>query len=190
MPGLLVGCVGTGLFNPAVVAIALGSAAREHERPRRGHERRVPPGRDRGRRRRVRRDRARRRRRSARGSPTDYVDGLHYASIVGAALAAGRSDRLLTPLPRRTGLVQQAPGRRGGRRAGQVARPECRPASHREGPPRAGLQASGPRKLGPWPRSTGRSSKRSRRRSEIPSGKRAGGSRWRRSASTPILRCA
>ena len=55
MPSLLVGGLGTGLFNPAGAAVALGSVPPGAERPRRRRERHVPPGRDRGRRRALRR---------------------------------------------------------------------------------------------------------------------------------------
>ena len=59
LPGLLVAMIGTGLFNPAVSAVALGLGAAGAERPRRGRQRHVPPGRHRGRRRRARRARSR-----------------------------------------------------------------------------------------------------------------------------------
>jgi len=86
LPGLLVGCLGTGLFNPAVVAIALGSvpenvsglAAGTNDAFRQGgiavgvalFGAIVPAGAALG-----------------HGSPADYIDGMHYAAIVGAALA-------------------------------------------------------------------------------------------------------
>jgi EmrB/QacA subfamily drug resistance transporter len=87
MPGLLVACLGTGLFNPAVVAIALGSvpenvsglAAGTNDAFRQGgiavgvavFGAIVPAGAALG-----------------HGSAASYVDGMHYAAIVGAVLAA------------------------------------------------------------------------------------------------------
>ena len=87
MPGLLVGCVGTGLFNPAVVAIALGSVSEEQSGLAAGTNDAfrqggiavgvavfgavVPAASALG-----------------GGSPTDYVSGMHTAAIIGAALAA------------------------------------------------------------------------------------------------------
>ena len=113
MPGLLVGCVGTGLFNPAVVAIALGSVSEEQSGLAAGTNDAfrqggiavgvavfgavVPAASALG-----------------GGSPTDYVSGMHTAAIIGAALAAGRSGRLRPPVPRRPRLVEQAPGRGSG----------------------------------------------------------------------------
>jgi EmrB/QacA subfamily drug resistance transporter len=86
MPGLLVGCLGTGLFNPAVVAIALGSlpenvsglAAGTNDAFRQGgiavgvavFGAIVPAGAALG-----------------HGSAADYIDGMHWAAIVGAAVA-------------------------------------------------------------------------------------------------------
>jgi EmrB/QacA subfamily drug resistance transporter len=88
MPGLLVGCLGTGLFNPAVVAIALGSvpenvsglAAGTNDAFRQGgiafgvalFGAIVPAGAALG-----------------HGSAADYISGMHNAAIVGAALALG-----------------------------------------------------------------------------------------------------
>jgi EmrB/QacA subfamily drug resistance transporter len=87
MPGLLVGCIGTGLFNPAVVAIALGSVSEEQSGLAAGTNDAfrqggiavgvavfgavVPAASALG-----------------GGSPTDYVSGMHTAAIIGAALAA------------------------------------------------------------------------------------------------------
>jgi EmrB/QacA subfamily drug resistance transporter len=87
MPGVLVGCLGTGLFNPAVVAIALGSvpetqsglAAGTNDAFRQGgiavgvalFGAIVPAGAALG-----------------NGSPADYVSGMHNAALVGAGLAA------------------------------------------------------------------------------------------------------
>jgi len=86
MPGLLVACLGTGLFNPAVVAIALGSvpesvsglAAGTNDAFRQGgiavgvavFGAIVPAGAALG-----------------HGSPSDYVSGMHSAAILGAAVA-------------------------------------------------------------------------------------------------------
>ncbi len=86
MPGLLVACLGTGLFNPAVVAIALGSvpenvsglAAGTNDAFRQGgiavgvavFGAIVPAGAALG-----------------HGSPASYINGMHYAAIVGAVLA-------------------------------------------------------------------------------------------------------
>ena len=86
MPGLLVGCLGTGLFNPALVAIALGSvpenvsglAAGTNDAFRQGgiavgvalFGAIVPAGAALG-----------------HGAPADYIDGMHNAMIVGAVLA-------------------------------------------------------------------------------------------------------
>jgi EmrB/QacA subfamily drug resistance transporter len=86
MPGLLVGCLGTGLFNPAVVAIALGSlpenvsglAAGTNDAFRQGgiavgvavFGAIVPAGAALG-----------------HGSAADYIGGMHWAAIVGAVLA-------------------------------------------------------------------------------------------------------
>jgi len=88
MPGLLVACLGTGLFNPAVVAIALGSvpenvsglAAGTNDAFRQGgiavgvavFGAIVPASAALG-----------------HGSAADYINGMHYAAIVGAALALG-----------------------------------------------------------------------------------------------------
>ena len=87
MPGLLVGCVGTGLFNPAVVSIALGSVSEEQSGLAAGANDAfrqggiavgvavfgavVPAASALG-----------------GGSPTEYVSGMHTAAIIGAALAA------------------------------------------------------------------------------------------------------
>src|SRR5436190_14784682 len=86
MPGLLLACLGTGLFNPAVVAIALGSvpenvsglAAGTNDAFRQGSiavgvalfGAIVPAGAALG-----------------HGSAADYIDGMHWAAILGAALA-------------------------------------------------------------------------------------------------------
>ncbi len=86
MPALLVACLGTGLFNPAVVAIALGSvpenvsglAAGTNDAFRQGgiavgvavFGAIVPAGAALG-----------------HGSAADYISGMHYAAIVGAVLA-------------------------------------------------------------------------------------------------------
>jgi EmrB/QacA subfamily drug resistance transporter len=86
MPGLLVACLGTGLFNPAVVAIALGSvpenvsglAAGTNDAFRQGgiavgtavFGAIVPAGAALG-----------------HGSAADYISGMHNAAIVGAVLA-------------------------------------------------------------------------------------------------------
>lgn len=86
MPGLLVACLGTGLFNPAVVAIALGSvpenvsglAAGTNDAFRQGgiavgvavFGAIVPAGAALG-----------------HGSAASYINGMHYAAIVGAVLA-------------------------------------------------------------------------------------------------------
>jgi EmrB/QacA subfamily drug resistance transporter len=86
MPGLLVACFGTGLLNPAVVAIALGSvpenvsglAAGTNDAFRQGgiavgvavFGAIVPAGAALG-----------------QGSPSDYVAGMHSAAILGAAVA-------------------------------------------------------------------------------------------------------
>ena len=86
MPALLLACVGTGLLNPAIVAIALGSvpesvsglAAGTNDAFRQGgiavgvavFGAIVPSGAALG-----------------HGSPSDYVSGLHDAAIVGAAVA-------------------------------------------------------------------------------------------------------
>jgi hypothetical protein len=86
MPGLLVACLGTGLLNPAVVAIALGSvpesvsglAAGTNDAFRQGgiavgvavFGAIVPAGAALG-----------------HGSPSDYVSGMHSAAILGAAVA-------------------------------------------------------------------------------------------------------
>jgi EmrB/QacA subfamily drug resistance transporter len=87
MPGLLVGCLGTGLFNPAVVAVALGSVDERHSGLASGTNDAfrqggialgvavfgaiVPAGAALG-----------------HGSAADYVTGMHHAAIVGATLAA------------------------------------------------------------------------------------------------------
>ncbi len=87
MPGLLVGCVGTGLFNPAVVAIALGSVSEEQSGLAAGTNDAfrqggiavgvavfgavIPAASALG-----------------GGSPADYVAGMHTAAIIGAVLAA------------------------------------------------------------------------------------------------------
>ena len=84
---MIVALIGTGLFNPAVSAVALGSVAAGAERPGRRRQRHVPPGRHRGRRRRARRADPGRRARSA-ATPSAYVDGMHDALWVGAALCA------------------------------------------------------------------------------------------------------
>ena len=55
LPGITVALIGTGLFNPSVSAVALSSVPGRPERPRRRHQRHVPPGRHRDRRRRPRR---------------------------------------------------------------------------------------------------------------------------------------
>ena len=81
LPGLLVACIGTGLFNPARDERRADLGPAGAERRRRGRERHVPPGRHRGRRRRPRRadpGRGRVRRRDARQS---YVDGMHDALL-------------------------------------------------------------------------------------------------------------
>jgi EmrB/QacA subfamily drug resistance transporter len=86
MPGLLVACLGTGLFNPSVVAIALGSVSEEQSGLASGTNDAfrqggiavgvavfgavVPAASALG-----------------GGSPTDYVTGMHHAAIVAAALA-------------------------------------------------------------------------------------------------------
>jgi EmrB/QacA subfamily drug resistance transporter len=86
MPGLLVACLGTGLFNPAVVAIALGSvpenvsglAAGTNDAFRQGgiavgtavFGAIVPASAALG-----------------HGSAADYISGMHNAAIVGAVLA-------------------------------------------------------------------------------------------------------
>ena len=87
MPGLLVGCLGTGLFNPSVVAVALGSvpetqsglAAGTNDAFRQGG---IAVG--------VAVFGAMISAASAlgQGSAADYVSGVHNAAIVGAALAA------------------------------------------------------------------------------------------------------
>ena len=99
LPGLLVAMVGTGMLNPAVAPGRAELGAAGAERPRRRRQRHVPPGRHRGRRRRPRRaDPAAPR--SAR--PQAYVDGLHDALWVGAALAArGRRRDRAADSPRR-----------------------------------------------------------------------------------------
>ena len=87
MPGLLIGCLGTGLFNPAVVAIALGSVSEEQSGLAAGTNDAfrqggiavgvavfgavVPAASALG-----------------GGSPADYVAGMHNAAIIGAVLAA------------------------------------------------------------------------------------------------------
>ena len=87
MPGLLMGCLGTGLFNPAVVAVALGSVDEHHSGLASGTNDAfrqggialgvavfgaiVPAGAALG-----------------HGSPAEYVTGMHHALIVGAVLAA------------------------------------------------------------------------------------------------------
>ena len=87
MPGLLVACLGTGLFNPAVVAIALGSVSEEQSGLAAGTNDAfrqggiavgvavfgavVPAASALG-----------------GGSPADYVAGMHNAAIIGAVLAA------------------------------------------------------------------------------------------------------
>jgi EmrB/QacA subfamily drug resistance transporter len=87
MPGLLMGCLGTGLFNPAVVAVALGSVDEHHSGLASGTNDAfrqggialgvavfgaiIPAGAAFG-----------------HGSAADYVTGLHHAAIVGAVLAA------------------------------------------------------------------------------------------------------
>lgn len=86
MPGLLVACLGTGLFNPAVVAIALGSgpenvsglAAGTNDAFRQGgiavgtavFGAIVPAGAALG-----------------HGSAASYISGMHHAAVVGAVLA-------------------------------------------------------------------------------------------------------
>jgi EmrB/QacA subfamily drug resistance transporter len=86
MPGLLVGCLGTGLFNPSVVAIALGSVSEEQSGLASGTNDAfrqggiavgvavfgavVPAASALG-----------------GGSPVDYVTGMHHAAIIAAALA-------------------------------------------------------------------------------------------------------
>jgi EmrB/QacA subfamily drug resistance transporter len=86
MPGLLLGCLGTGLFNPAVVAIALGSVSAEHSGLAAGTNDAfrqggiavgvavfgavVPAASALG-----------------GGSPADYVNGMHHAAIIAAAVA-------------------------------------------------------------------------------------------------------
>jgi EmrB/QacA subfamily drug resistance transporter len=86
MPGLLVGCVGTGLFNPSVVSIALGSvsedqsglAAGTNDAFRQGGIAMgvavfgavVPAASALG-----------------GGSPTDYVTGLHHSIYIATAIA-------------------------------------------------------------------------------------------------------
>jgi EmrB/QacA subfamily drug resistance transporter len=86
MPGLLVACLGTGLFNPAVVAIALGSvpenvsglAAGTNDAFRQGgiavgvavFGAIVPAGAALG-----------------HGSAASYIDGMHWAAALGAGLA-------------------------------------------------------------------------------------------------------
>jgi EmrB/QacA subfamily drug resistance transporter len=87
MPGLLVGCIGTGLFNPAVVAIALGSVSEQQSGLAAGTNDAfrqggiavgvavfgavIPAASALG-----------------GGSPADYVTGMHTAAIIGAVLAA------------------------------------------------------------------------------------------------------
>jgi EmrB/QacA subfamily drug resistance transporter len=86
MPGLLLGCLGTGLFNPAVVAIALGSVSEEQSGLAAGTNDAfrqggiavgvavfgavVPASSALG-----------------GGSPADYVTGMHHAAIIAAAVA-------------------------------------------------------------------------------------------------------
>jgi EmrB/QacA subfamily drug resistance transporter len=87
MPGYLVGCTGTGLFNPAVVAIALGSVSEDESGLASGTNDAfrqggiavgvavfgavVPAASALG-----------------GGSPAAYVSGMHHAALIGAALAA------------------------------------------------------------------------------------------------------
>jgi EmrB/QacA subfamily drug resistance transporter len=87
MPGLLMGCLGTGLFNPAVVAVALGSVDEHHSGLASGTNDAfrqggialgvavfgaiIPAGAAFG-----------------HGSAADYVTGMHHAAIVGAVVAA------------------------------------------------------------------------------------------------------
>jgi EmrB/QacA subfamily drug resistance transporter len=87
MPGLLVGCFGTGLFNPSIVAIALGSVSEEQSGLAAGTNDAfrqggiavgvavfgavVPAASALG-----------------GGPPADYVAGMHTAAIIGAVLAA------------------------------------------------------------------------------------------------------
>jgi EmrB/QacA subfamily drug resistance transporter len=86
MPGILLCCLGTGLFNPAVVAIALGSVSEEQSGLAAGTNDAfrqggiavgvavfgavVPAASALG-----------------GGSPTAYVDGMHHAAIIAAAVA-------------------------------------------------------------------------------------------------------
>src|SRR5262249_16286732 len=87
MPGILVACLGTGLFNPAVVAIALGSVSEEQSGLAAGTNDAfrqggiavgvaafaalVPAASALG-----------------GGSPGAYVNGMHHAAIIAATLAA------------------------------------------------------------------------------------------------------
>ena len=145
MPGLLVGCVGTGLFNPAVVAIALGSVSEEQSGLAAGTNDAFRQG-------------------GIAVGVAVFGAVVPAASALGGRLAdrlrrwdahrgdhrrrarGGRSGRLRPPVPRRTFLVGQAPGR--GRGSSRIAltgsqRRQVRNAGF-EGPPRAGLRASGP----------------------------------------------
>jgi EmrB/QacA subfamily drug resistance transporter len=114
MPGILVACLGTGLFNPAAVAIALGSVSAEqsglaagtHDAFRQGGiavgvavcGALVPAASALG-----------------GGSPAAYVNGLHHAAIIAAACAAA-------------GTVLCARLLIGKRQAAPSVRPTTRPA--------------------------------------------------------------
>jgi MFS family permease len=139
MPGILVGCVGTGLFNPSVVAIALGSVSEDQSGLAARNERRVPAGRDRRWRRGVRGRRPGRvgaRRRLARRLRLGHAHGRDHRRRARRA----RSRRLRPPVPRRPRLLGQAPGGGSGRRRSALTRA---PPARTRRPAPAGLRASG-----------------------------------------------
>ena len=84
-PGLMLAAIGTGMFNPAVSAVAVSSAPVNHERTGGRGLRHVAPHRDRGRHRGTRRPTAQS------GTVTrhsaSFVNGMHHVLLAGAVVA-------------------------------------------------------------------------------------------------------
>ncbi len=123
MPGVLLACLGTGLFNPAASAVALSALPPERERTRGGRQRHLPPIGHRARHCRARRVRAGGRR--AWRLPASLRNG-----------APSRADRRGRDLDHRRNGHRRSP-----------ARPSCRRPGHR----RVGRGSAGDRSVGRRP---------------------------------------
>ena len=146
LPGIDVALIGTGLFNPSVSAVALGSVPAEQSGLAAGVNDTfrqagiavgvaalgalIPAGTC-----------------SSGGSAVEYVDGLHTALLAGAAPRRGRRDRRRAADPAPSGGSRPRPRKRrkaGCRRSAVRGRPRSR---RRAGPLRT--QASSPGES-PW----------------------------------------